>query len=389
MFTESKRLADISLADIRVVFDRANKLEAEGRDIIHMEIGRPDFDTPAEIKNKAKEALDEGMVHYTSNHGLYELREEFAAKLKRENNIELSPEGIIVTTGAMMALTTAVLGLVDEGEEVLIPSPGYPSFFKQVKLAGATPIDVPLALEDGFSLSREVLADKYSEKTKMLVLNSPNNPTGAVQDKKALQEVAEFAKEKDIYVLADECYEKFVFEGEHISIASLPGMQERTLTVHSTSKSFSMTGWRIGFISALPEIIDSLIKVPQNMILSATAFAQAGSIAAYQKGDSLIEPMIEAFAERRKIVADYLTRMPGVKFAEPGGGFYAFPDISATGLEPMDFCEYLLEEAGVAVVPGDDFGKAGEGCIRIAFTCATERVEEGMERMLKAVKKLN
>jgi len=303
MFTESKRLADISLADIRVVFDRANKLEAEGRDIIHMEIGRPDFDTPAEIKNKAKEALDEGMVHYTSNHGLYELREEFAAKLKRENNIELSPEGIIVTTGAMMALTTAVLGLVDEGEEVLIPSPGYPSFFKQVKLAGATPIDVPLALEDGFSLSREVLADKYSEKTKMLVLNSPNNPTGAVQDKKALQEVAEFAKEKDIYVLADECYEKFVFEGEHISIASLPGMQERTLTVHSTSKSFSMTGWRIGFISALPEIIDSLIKVPQNMILSATAFAQAGSIAAYQKGDSLIEPMIEAFAERRKIVS--------------------------------------------------------------------------------------
>ncbi len=388
MWQESKRLQEISLADIRVVFDKANQLEAQGRDIIHMEIGRPDFDTPEIIKESAKDALDQGMVHYTSNHGLKRLREVFAGKLKRENGIEVGAEGIIVTTGAMMALSTAVLGLVDAGEEVMIPSPGYPSFFKQVRLANAIPVDVPLSMEDGFRLNREVLEKNYSERTKLLIINSPNNPTGAVQDRQALEEVAEFARERDILILSDECYEKYVFEGEHVSIASLPGMQERTVTVHSTSKTYSMTGWRIGFVAALPKIIDSIVKVPQNMILSATSFAQVGSITAFEQGDELIQPMIEAFAERREIVLSYLNKMPGVEFAEPGGGFYVFPDISGTGLKPMEFCEYILEEAGVAVVPGEDFGESGKGKIRIAFTCSTEEVKEGMQRMLEAVNKL-
>jgi len=388
MWQESKRLQEISLADIRVVFDKANQLEAQGRDIIHMEIGRPDFDTPEVIKESAKKALDQGMVHYTSNHGLKRLREVFAEKLKRENGIDVGAEGVIVTTGAMMALSTAVLGLVDAGEEVLIPSPGYPSFFKQVRLANAVPVDVPLKLEQSFRINRGILEEKFSERTKLLVINSPNNPTGAVQDRQALEEVADFAREKDLMILSDECYEKYVYNGRHISIASLPGMQERTVTVHSTSKTYSMTGWRIGFVSAEPEIIDSLVKVPQNMILSATSFAQAGSITALEQGDKLIQPMIDAFAERREIVLDYLDRMPGIKYAEPGGGFYVFPDISQTGLKPMEFCEYLLEEAGVAVVPGEDFGESGKGRIRIAFTCSTAEVEEGMKRMLEAVNKL-
>jgi len=388
MWQESKRLQEISLADIRVVFDKANQLEAQGRDIIHMEIGRPDFDTPEVIKESAKKALDQGMVHYTSNHGLKRLREVFAEKLKRENGIDVGAEGVIVTTGAMMALSTAVLGLVDAGEEVLIPSPGYPSFFKQVRLANAVPVDVPLKLEQSFRINRGILEEKFSERTKLLVINSPNNPTGAVQDRQALEEVADFAREKDLMILSDECYEKYVYNGRHISIASLPGMQERTVTVHSTSKTYSMTGWRIGFVSAEPEIIDSLVKVPQNMILSATSFAQAGSITALEQGDKLIQPMIDAFAERREIVLDYLDRMHGIKYAEPGGGFYVFPDISETGLKPMEFCEYLLEEAGVAVVPGEDFGESGKGRIRIAFTCSTAEVEEGMKRMLEAVNKL-
>ncbi|MFW6230114.1 MAG: pyridoxal phosphate-dependent aminotransferase, partial [Halanaerobium sp.] len=249
MLTASKRVKNVAFAGNRVIFEKAKELEQAGKRIIHMEVGRPDFDSPESVKEAAIEAIKAGKVHYTSNYGLDELREKIAEKLVTENQLDVTRENIIVTPGAMMALSTAILGAVDAGDEVLIPSPYYSSFYKQVQLAGGKPVVVPTTVADNYQLSKELLEEYYTDKTKLMVLNSPNNPTGAIQSRDSLEEIVEFAREKDIFVISDECYEKFIYQGEHISIGSLPGMEDRTLTVNSTSKTYSMTGWRIGFLA--------------------------------------------------------------------------------------------------------------------------------------------
>ncbi|SDL77345.1 pyridoxal phosphate-dependent aminotransferase [Halarsenatibacter silvermanii] len=386
---ESERLSQIPLAGIREVFEKAKELEAGGRDIVHLEIGRPDFDTPEAIKEAASTALDRGFVHYTSNFGIDELRQAVADKLKKENGIDLSYEGIIITGGASMALATAIFGLLDPGDEILIPTPAYPAYRKQARLAEAHPVPVPLKYESGFSLEVEELERRSGENTKMLVLNSPHNPTGTALSRENLERIAEFARRQDIYVLADECYEKILFgRTEHHSIASLPGMQERTLTVNSTSKSYAMTGWRVGFIAGPPQIISSLIKVPQNISICATSFAQIGALRAYRKNDEeLIGDMIEEINRRRQLVVEALNRIDLLEFIPPGGALYVFPRITDTELDSQQVSDYLLEEAGVAVTPGDDFGRAGRGFIRIALTTDFDRLQMAMDRIGSALDK--
>ncbi len=385
----SKRMEQIPFSGIRVIFEKARKLEAKGRKIIHMEIGRPDFNTPEGIRKKAREALEDGFVHYTSNFGMDELREVIAGKLTRENNVPTEYDEVIITPGASMAIALAIFGLVDIGEEVLILSPRYPAYPKQVIMAGAVPVSVPLKFEDDFKLSIDDLEKRVTDKTKMLIINTPNNPTGTILGMEELEKIANFAKENDILVLADECYEKIIYGKEHISLASLPGMKERTITVNSTSKSFSMTGWRVGFISARKDIISNIVKVQQNLTICPTSFAQAGSIPAYTEGDGLIKDMIEELKKRKEIVTYYLDRASGVDYVKPEGALYVFPSIKKLGMTSADFCDYILEEAGVAVAAGNDFGDQGEGFVRIAYTCATDELEEGMNNFKEAVNKLN
>lgn len=389
MKVPTERMKKIPFAGIRDIFEKAKKLEEKGRKIIHMEIGRPDFDTPLQIKEKAIESLKNSFVHYTSNYGMDELRKQIARKLTKENNIETSYEEVIVTPGASMALATAIFGLLDEGDEVLIPSPRYPAYPKQVMMAGGVSVPVQKKIEYDFKLRRQDLEEKVTKKTKMLVINTPNNPTGAVLDYDNLTEIAEFAKENDIIVVTDECYEKIIYNREHISLASLPGMKERTVTINSTSKSFSMTGWRIGFVSASKEIINSIIKVPQNLVICPTSFAQAGAVIAYEKGEELIKEMVDDFKKRKEIVTGYLDQIEGIDYVEPAGALYVFPYIKELGMSSKEICDYLLKEAGVAVAAGNDFGEYGEGYIRIAYTCSKNELKEGMENIKEAVEKIN
>lgn len=388
MLTASNRVKNVAFAGNRVIFEKAKELERAGNRIIHMEVGRPDFDSPEAVKEAAIEAIKAGKVHYTSNYGLDELRDKIAEKLVEENKLAAARENIIVTPGAMMALSTAVLGVVDTDDEVLIPSPYYPSFYKQVQLAGGRPVIVPTSVENDYQLNKDLLDKYYTDKTKLLILNSPNNPTGAIQTKASMEEIAEFAREKDIFVIADECYEKFLYQGEHISIGSLPGMADRTLTVNSTSKTYSMTGWRIGFLAGPEELIKEMVKVPQNMTICPTSFAQHGSLKAYDLSDDIIKERLEIFTERRNIVVDKLSKLDKVELVPPAGGLYAFPNFVDIGMDAIELCDYLLEEAGIAVVPGGDFGPGAGNSVRIAFTCSTAEVREGMDKLVEAVKKL-
>ncbi len=388
MLTASDRVKNVAFAGNRVIFEKAKELERAGNRIIHMEVGRPDFDSPEVVKKAAIDAINAGKVHYTSNYGLDELRDKMAEKLVEENKINATRENIIVTPGAMMALSTAILGAVDTGDEVLIPAPYYPSFYKQVQLAGGEPVVVPTTVDDDYQLSKELLEKYYTEKTKLLVLNSPNNPTGAIQKQDSMEEIAEFAREKDIFVIADECYEKFLYQGEHISIGSLPGMEERTLTVNSTSKTYSMTGWRIGFLAGPEKFIKEMVKVPQNMTICPTSFAQYGSLKAYDLSDDIIKERLEIFKERRNIVVEKLSKLDQVELVPPAGGLYAFPKFVDIGMDAIELCDYLLEEAGIAVVPGGDFGPGAENSVRIAFTCSTDEVREGMDNLVEAVQRL-
>ena len=388
MLTASERVKNVEFAGNRVIFEKAKKLEQAGNRIIHMEVGRPDFDSPESVKEAAIEAIKAGKVHYTSNYGLDELRDKMAEKLVKENEIEATRENIIVTPGAMMALSTAILGVIDTGDEVLIPSPYYPSFYKQVQLAGGKPVVVPTTVGDDYQISKELLDEYYTDKTKLLILNSPNNPTGAIQTKESMEEIAKFARESDIFVISDECYEKFLYQGEHISIGSLPGMADRTLTVNSTSKTYSMTGWRIGFLAGPEELIKEMVKVPQNMTICPTSFAQYGSLQAYDLPDDIIKERLEIFKERRDIVVEKLDKLEQVELVPPAGGLYAFPKFINIGMDAIELCDYLLEEAGIAVVPGGDFGPGAENSVRIAFTCSTDEVREGMDKLVEAVQRL-
>ena len=390
MHLPTNKLKNISRTGIRKIFDKAKAYEREGRKIIHMEIGRPDFDTPHVIKEEAVRSLREGNVHYTSNYGMEELKEAIAEKLKEDNGLEVDPEReILVTAGAVEGSALSMMSLLDAGEEVLIPSPAYSSYHNQALHPGGVPVAVPLRRENAFKPLLCDLEARVTSKTKMLVLNTPHNPTGAVYERAVLEDMAAFAQKHDLLVLSDECYEDFVYEGEHVSIAGLPGMKERTITVNSTSKAFSMTGWRVGFVSAAAEIIEYMIRIHQDLVICPCSFAQAGAALAYRRRKEIIPPMMASFARRRNLVIERLDRMEGIDYMRPAGGFYVFPSIQNFGLGDWEFCDYLMDEAGVAVVPGSSFGSSGEGFIRMAYSCSLEDLEAALSAMQQALKKLS
>jgi len=372
---------------IMEILSRALELERQGRSIIHMEIGRPDFNSPECARNGAIEALRAGDVHYTDINGKKELREAIARKYRRENRLEVNPDTqVIVTAGATEALMITFMSVLEPGDEVIIPAPFFPAYTDQVNLSNGIVKPVPCTMENEFRLKVQDIRDAITEKTRILLINSPNNPTGAVLTREDLEEIARLAVEEDLLVISDECYEKFLYEGEHVSIASLPGMAERTVTIGAASKTWSMTGWRIGWAIVPPEMKKYATKCHQNLTTCGNAFAQAGVAKAFREADGDVKRMIDEYRRRRDLVMSYLNRIEGFEAVTPHGAFYAFPSVKKLGLSPFELSSYLLEEAGVATVPSDVF--RSEGFIRIAYCRSYEEIEEGMKRIEAAVAKL-
>jgi len=385
-YEPARRMDYIPPSGIRKVFDEVAKLEREGRSIIHFQIGRPDFDTPQHIKEAAKRALDEGFVHYTSNYGIVELREAIARKLRVDNAIEVDPHTeLIVTVGANEAIALIMLALINPGDEAIVPDPAWPHYYSCVHLAGGMPISVPLREKNGFQLDPDDVKDKITPRTRMLVVNTPHNPTGAMLSCQTLTALAEIANRHGLFVLADEVYDRITLTDQaHVSFASISGMREKTLTVNAFSKTYSMTGWRLGYVAAPASLIQVMIKVHQYTVTSACSFAQKGAVAALTGSQQCVTDMVAEFKRRRDLVTKTLQKIPEISLVPPAGTFYAFPNIQRLGLSSEELCSYLLHEAGVAMVPGNVFGEYGDGYIRIAFSCSTQDVDEGMGRFVRA-----
>ena len=382
----NSRMASISMSGgIREILTRADELERGGRSIVHMEIGRPDFDSPKCAKDRAIRALNEGNVHYTDMAGAYDLRCAVADKYRRENGMDYveADKSVVITNGAMEALTATFLTLFEPGDEVIVPAPYFSAYADEIAIANAVLVPVPTRMENGFRLQAEELKKALSPKTKAILINSPNNPSGAVLTRKDLEAIAAFAIENDLWVISDECYEKFLYDGEHVSIASFPGMEERTVTVAAASKTWSMTGWRIGWVVAPAAMRPYVNKCHQNLTTCANSFAQAGVVEAFANADGDVTAMVSEYKRRRDMVVKWLNDIEGFEAITPAGAFYAFPRISRLGMDGFKFCSWLLEEAGVSTVPGEVFGMPGH--IRLAYCRSYDYIEEGMKRIKEAV----
>lgn len=385
----ARRMEKIPFSGIRKVFEKVNTLKSEGVDVINLCIGRPDFDTPAHIKATAQKALDEGMVHYTSNYGHPDLRKTIADKLARENGIPIHENEVIVTVGANEAVFLAMMAFLNPGDEVIVPNPAWPHYFYCAEMAGAKTVFLPLREENKFQISPQDVLDRVSPRTRMIVINTPNNPTGAVMDEDVLKEIVKIAKQRNIIILSDEIYEKLIYgSAKHFSAASIPGAKNITLTVNGFSKAYSMTGWRLGYVAGPKEMIDVMIRLHQYTVTCATSFAQAGGLAAYQGPQQCLNKMLKEFDRRRKVVVEGIQKIPRLSLVEPRGTFYAFVNIKALGLTSEEVADYLLKEGRVAVVPGSAFGKYGEGFVRIAFSNSLEKINTALERISHAISKL-
>lgn len=371
------------------VYQKALKLEAEGKPIIHMEIGRPDFDSPKIAKEASKKALDEGMVYYTEIAGIFPLRKAITDKYRKDHGLDYNPENeIVVTAGACEAISAIMLGMMDPEDEIIIPSPYFSNYSEQGIIANINLVEVPLKMENNFSLKARDIEKKLTDKTKILLINTPHNPTGSIIKEKDLQEIAELAIKYDLLVISDETYDQFLFSGKHVSIAGMPGMRERTIIINSASKTFSMTGWRIGYLMGPAHMLKYLNKVHQNFSTCATSFAQVGAAEAYRNGDEFTDNMLKEFKRRRDLIYNSLSSIEGLELLKPDGAFYVFVNIEKLEMDEFEFCDYILEEANVAIVPGSSFGTYGKGFVRMCYACSYENLEEAMDRIKKAVAKL-
>ncbi len=384
----SQKLDMIPKSMIRRLFDLASGV----KDIISLGIGEPDFDTPENIKEYAKEALDKGYTHYGPNIGLPMLREAIAEKLKRDNNIYTDPEkNIMITVGANIGFLMSLSSFLKPGEEVLIPSPAFVSYAPATILAGGVPVEVPTYEENEFKVNVDDLKKYVTEKTRAVFINTPNNPTGTVLTRKDLEEIADFAVEHDLIIIADEVYEYIVYDGfKHFSIASLNGIFDRVITINGFSKTFAMTGWRLGYIVAHEKFIDKMVKLQMYTVTCPVTFIQYAAAKALRDKRSweAVEKMRREYDRRRLLVWKRLNEM-GLRVFKPRGAFYILPSIKNTGLTSQEFTEKLIREAKVVVVPGNAFGKAGEGYIRISYATSYKNLVEAMDRIENFLKKHN
>lgn len=387
---QAQRTHDLPLSGMRQIFEAAGRLESQGHRVLHFELGRPDFDTPDHIKAAAKRALDEGRVTYTSNWGIAQLRQAIAAKMARENGIQPQADtDIAIMVGAIEGVMAGMLSTLDSGDEVLLPEPGWPQYQYCARLCDARPVSVPLREARGFRVDPEDVRTHITSKTRMIVVSTPHNPTGAVLDLETLQDLADIAVEHDLVVLADEIYEYLVYDGvAHHSIASLPGMWDRTLTVNGFSKAYAMTGWRLGYIVGPEHLINPAVRVRQFLTTCPNSFAQYGAVAAVEGPQTCVQEMVAEFDRRRRRLVEGLEAIQGIHCARPQGAFYVFPSIRDLGMSSAEFARYLLEDAHVALVPGSAFGDHGEGYVRIAYSTGFDDIEESLTRIEAAVGRL-
>ncbi|MCD7736882.1 MAG: aminotransferase class I/II-fold pyridoxal phosphate-dependent enzyme [Lachnospiraceae bacterium] len=367
----------IEPSGIRRFFDIANEME----DVISLGVGEPDFDTPWHIRDEGIYSLEKGRTFYTSNSGLMELREEICRYLKRRCSLTYDPvHETLVTVGGSEGIDIALRAMIDEGDEVLIPQPCYVSYLPCVQLVGGIPVVIELKEENQFRLTKEELLEKITDKTKMLIFPFPNNPTGAVMRREDLEAISEVVIEKDLYVLSDEIYSELTYQGDHVSIASLPGMWERTLTINGFSKSYAMTGWRLGYVCGPRDIIEQMTKIHQFAIMCAPTTSQYAAVEALRNGDADVAQMRESYNQRRRFLMHEFKRM-GLPCFEPFGAFYVFPCIKEFGMTSDDFAMRLLEEEHVAVVPGTAFGACGEGFLRISYAYSIDALKVALGRL--------
>jgi len=384
----AKRMETLETETAFEVLARAKALEKQGKNIVHLEIGEPDFDTPQNIKDAAVKALKDGYTHYGPSAGLPEFRETIAQYISRTRRIEAKADEVVVTPGAKPIMFFSMLALVNPGEEVLYPNPGFPVYESLVNFVQGKPVPIPLKEENDFRLDPEYVKEKITKKTKMIILNYPENPTGGILTKDDLKVIADcIADRDDVFVLADEIYSRIIYEGKHDSIASLPGMKDKTILLDGFSKTYAMTGWRLGYGVMRKDIAQKIAQLMTNSNSCTASFTQIAGIEALKGLQGDVERMVAEFKRRREVIVEGLNKIKGFTCKKPKGAFYAFPNITDTGMDSRKLGDHLLYNAGVAVLPGTSFGKFGESYLRLSFANSVENIKKALDRIAKAVEK--
>jgi aspartate/methionine/tyrosine aminotransferase len=380
----AQRNQGVEWSGIRIMFALADQIDG----VVNLGIGQPDFDTPEHIRDAAKTALDQGFTRYPPASGFADLRAAVAKKLAEENRIQADPESeIFISVGAMQGIFNIMLHLLNTGDEVLVVDPGY-DYYSQIRLFGGVPVRIPAREENRFKIDPDEVAKAVTSRTKAFILNTPSNPTGAVFDRDILEQVAAICQKHGIMVISDEPYEHILFDGNtHVSIGSLDGMQDLTVSIYTLSKSYAMTGWRVGYVAAHKAIIAEMEKLMEHMVSGVTSVAQRAALAAIQGSQECVKQMVVRYAKRRDLLINGLNRIKGISCITPESTFYAFPNISSFGMSSWEFARYMVKNHKVAMVPGSIFGENGEGYVRISFATRSANLEEALKRIEKGVPK--
>ena len=384
----SERMSRLGTESAFEVLARAKALERQGREIVHLEIGEPDFDTPAHIKEAAKRALDAGATHYGPSAGLPELREAIAKQITATRGIPVSPEEVVVTPGAKPIMFFTIMALINAGDEVIHPNPGFPIYESVVNFVGGVPVPIPLLEATGFGFDLDLFEAKVSKKTRLIILNSPQNPTGGVLGRDQIERIAEIARRFRIPVLSDEIYRQFLYAGEFVSIATLPGMKELTVILDGFSKAYAMTGWRLGYGVMPQPLAEHLTRLMVNSASCTATFVQLAGIAALEGDQASVDAMVAEFRRRRDLFVAGLNELPGVSCASPRGAFYVFPNVTALKRHSAEIADLLLRDAGVALLSGTAFGRYGEGYLRLSYATSEASLRKALNWMRPVLERL-
>jgi aspartate/methionine/tyrosine aminotransferase len=388
MIKYAKRMSRLGTESAFEVLARAKALEAQGKKMIHLEIGEPDFDTPDNIREAAVKAIRDGYTHYGPAQGLPELRKTVAEVCGRDKGIEISPDEVVITPGGKPVMFFSILALVDEGDEVIYPNPGFPIYESVIEFVGGKAVPIKLEMSKDFCFDVDELGRLVTPKTKMIIMNSPQNPTGGVLCREDVEAIARIAVKNNIWVLADEIYSKTLYEGEHVSIATFPGMKERTIILDGFTKTYAMTGWRVGYGIMPAELAKGITQLQINANSCTCTFNQVAGIEGLKGDQSGAQKMVKEFKRRRDVIVDGLNEIPGFKCLRPKGAFYVFPNIEATGMPSRTLNDLLLNEAGVAALPGTAFGRFGEGFLRFSYANSVENIKTALESIKQTLAKV-
>ncbi len=387
--TLASRMMNLGTETAFEVLAKARALEAQGKEIIHLEIGEPDFDTPKHVVAAGIKALQDGQTHYGPTPGLPQLREAIARNSREVRGIDTDPSHVVVTPGAKPIMFYVILALSEPGVEVIYPNPGFPIYESMIRFTGGTPVPMQLFEEKGYHPDLNDLENKITDRTRLVIINSPENPCGSTLTREELQTIANLVKQhKNLYVMADEIYKDILYTGEHFSIATFPDMANRTIILDGFSKSYAMTGWRLGYGIMPEELVPHITKLAVNSVSCAATFSQIAAVAALDGPQDDVITMVAEFSQRRRLITDGLQAIPGINCPEPEGAFYAFPSIKGTGLTSAEFEERALNEAGIAILSGSAFGEYGEGYIRLSYANSQENIQKALNRLNQFVRGL-